>query len=474
MMYMQSQSEKNLSQVEKVEAMLMQEVGHRGDELSCFRQDAERRLACIENNASSAQVALASAVAATTRSVEWILPDNARHSCGSQSWMSPRFSAGGESDLQLELQVVPKAAAVESLDLTKDKKDLLEGAAPLTFEARVNLWAGGGVHFAFQVSVSGSWGAVQEACFENWSPCSAGRSWKLDDRLGQDDCTLRVVVEFLTSTNTIESNQILLGSVAPRPRPMPHSLREDTRSAESPQELPDLADPRFGIIRVRRHIDNRCIDHVQSSMVRKVEWRLEQASGLKALFPRGECISSNTFNAAGMDGLQLVFYPLGCSSAPSGYCSFFVRCKDAVPRAWLHVGKHRVEALQEDLYPGWLGRVKFWHSEKFIDPETDSVTLALEVFEAPAEVLHVSSSNDPRRIARKVVENRSPSRPRNKSPKKKAALSVNDSTLSNAMQTNQWVTEAYLDAVRGNTRSVTPSIQASPVFSPSCASPQMA
>merc|ERR1719454_2549713 len=63
---------------------------------------------------------------------------------------------------------------------------------------------------------------------------------------------------------------------------------------------------------------------MQSRMTRRVEWRVEQASMLQRCFPEGECLCSSAFEAAGLQGLQLVFYPSGMDGAKEGHCSLFL------------------------------------------------------------------------------------------------------------------------------------------------------
>jgi len=80
-----------------------------------------------------------------------------------------------------------------------------------------------------------------------------------------------------------------------------------------------------------RHINNRLleqvrvqVEHMKSRMVRRVEWRVEQASILRQCFPPGESIRSQEFDAAGIEGMQLIFYPSGYTGAAEGYCSLFL------------------------------------------------------------------------------------------------------------------------------------------------------
>jgi len=507
-------------------------------EFERLSQDTERRLSLAESERVDIKEAVSAAASASTRSIQWVIPDVLRDLTGTcQSWFSPRFSAAGEAGLQLELQVralgienateIPRISSstdpigvggarrpepndtptAQKVLTTATEMDVLSGQKaqmvlkeadtdqkPLkpAYEAKLILWAGsssrqgeGATTLVFRLSLSGMSGPSQENRFDRWSPCPSGRTWRLDDRFMREDGSVRVVADFLAAIGALELHKEGLtltsspevspgGYRAPAPAwVQPLTLDFGERAPESPQHLPELAIQRAGTLCVHHQIDNRMDDRMRSCMVRRIEWRLEQGSTLKAQFPRGECIYSTCFSAAGMDGLQLIFYPMGCASAPSGYSSFFLHCPESMPRAWLHVGKHRIEALHEELQPGWVGRVKFWHCEKFADAETDLVYLAVEVQEAPSEVLQVHASNDPRRYMRKSlvggVDVRPPSqgRPSSRSSSKARRRPVppaTESTLVKGAQTTHWMTQAYVDSAQGinaNARVTTPRGQSS-------------
>lgn len=164
-----------------------------------------------------------------------------------------------------------------------------------------------------------------------------------------------------------------------------------------------------------------------------------------------------------------------------------------MPRALLHVGKHRLEALHEEQQPGWVGRIKFWHCEKYVDSDLDQVHLAVEIQEAPCEVLAVMSSNDPRRSGRRPskgfaggVEVRtnllpsvhppsSPSRPKSQQSKAKRrpAPPASDSTLARGTEHAHWMAQAYEHSAQGYARATptTPSGQSAQSMQPLTPSP---
>eukprot|EP00434_Breviolum_minutum_P014515 symbB.v1.2.012800.t1/scaffold884.1/size313170/12 len=130
-------------------------------------------------------------------------------------------------------------------------------------------------------------------------------------------------------------------------------------------------------LRYHRYLNHRLLDIIQdqvnlirSGMVRRIEWKLEKASQLRKCFPENECLCSTTFEAAGVDDLQLVFYPSGYVGAREGFCSFFLHCPaGSMIKCWLSVGKHRREAKCAFEKPG-------------IDPMDDTTLLVLEIDEA--------------------------------------------------------------------------------------------
>merc|ERR1719265_2313650 len=76
-----------------------------------------------------------------------------------------------------------------------------------------------------------------------------------------------------------------------------------------------------------RHINHRVfmqmrqeVERMQSRMVKRIEWNIEQASKHTDYFATREPIASPIVSAAGVEGMQLVFYPSGYTGATEGYC----------------------------------------------------------------------------------------------------------------------------------------------------------
>lgn len=64
---------------------------------------------------------------------------------------------------------------------------------------------------------------------------------------------------------------------------------------------------------------------LENRQVREVEWTISEYSSLLENCPKGQCIMSPTFSAAGIANMQLIFYPNGNKDASDGFCSISLR-----------------------------------------------------------------------------------------------------------------------------------------------------
>merc|ERR1719464_689855 len=111
---------------------------------------------------------------------------------------------------------------------------------------------------------------------------------------------------------------------------------------------------------------------MSSRMVRRIEWRLEQAAMLRKYFKDGESICSTPFDAAGLQSLQFVFYPCGYLGAKEGFCSLFLYCPcGSLLKCWLTVGKARRETRMSNEQQGFLGRTNFCRFDSCLDGTDD-------------------------------------------------------------------------------------------------------
>lgn len=137
---------------------------------------------------------------------------------------------------------------------------------------------------------------------------------------------------------------------------------------------------------------------IRNRSVRRVEWRLEGASRLLEMIRAGECVDSSIFSAAGVDKMQLHFYPRGCDisekvSANAQACSIFLSGPSRVTlRGTLFVGSHaRQFEHRYQLKGDRGGRERFCKLDSMLDAE-DSVTLAVEISEVESDLADKSSN----------------------------------------------------------------------------------
>jgi len=146
---------------------------------------------------------------------------------------------------------------------------------------------------------------------------------------------------------------------------------------------------------------------MNSRMVRKVEWRIECASLLRRCFPPNECLCSASFSAAGIEGMQFVFYPSGYKGSTEGYCSLFLYGPaGATLKCFLSAGPQRREASHSFDEPGAFGRTNFARYEGTIDEADDSILVQLEIEDAQqdwaANVKHPAPQTGDRRTQQQM------------------------------------------------------------------------
>eukprot|EP00928_Gymnodinium_smaydae_P019542 TRINITY_DN17503_c0_g1_i1.p1 TRINITY_DN17503_c0_g1~~TRINITY_DN17503_c0_g1_i1.p1 ORF type:complete len:812 (+),score=194.07 TRINITY_DN17503_c0_g1_i1:196-2631(+) len=301
--------------------------------------------------------------------------------------LSPKFNAGGICGLQLEIRhhrLEPQSA---------EANELRPG------DCTVLLWVPAKVQLTFKLSL-GSESSLLTNDFDGEKPCGVSGlcifAEQVDPQRGSVVASLEIH----------EANA--------------HAETADVVPAEGLDSQVTRASPSNGAVICRRHLNNRLPELIQqhirsmseqvsrqmsaikSKAVRRVQWRLEQAFRLREAFAQGRPVCSTAFQAAGINGLQLVFYPSGCEGAKEGFCSFFLSCPAGCTlKCWLWAGRWRKEARAEpNDRVSALGRANFCRFESCVDPVDESVELALEIEEAqqahhaapPTSIQQVSQS----------------------------------------------------------------------------------
>lgn len=354
-----------------------------------LRDDLERRLLHLENGTQQLGHIVSEVANIPTRRAEWIIqdvqkrlrPPSATSSHRYRSLFSPTFEAAGARNLQLEIRLFKPE------DTEQATEDAGHGDVALC------VWANPGLELVFKLDLGSS--SVQfHHTFEDQTPCVTNRLCFIGEQINQADGSLRVGIDVLEAIRTVDT------SLQQQQQQQQHCKKADVDidamgEATNGTTNSHCRRPVFdSAIVLHRYVNHRTLDLVQdqvqlmrSRMVRRIEWRIEQASILPRCFPIGESICSSTFEAAGVDGLQLVFYPSGYSGAREGFCSFFLRCPTGAHlRCCLWAGKQRREARHEFEQSGFFGRTNFCRFDSSVDITDDTVPLALEIEEAQQNV----------------------------------------------------------------------------------------
>lgn len=312
-----------------------------------------------------------------TRKMEWIIreassrlrPPGPDDEETFKSWKSPVFDAAGASNLRLELRSYRKTEP------------------PTEDEHRGNiavlLHAPGGTNIACRLTVG--------PCTETFEHQFWGKTDSVSSR------RLCFFEEHLSSTNTLTIGCEVL-----------ECIYEFNKKLEPPPEdaLPEGVEPEPWLessFRVQRHINNRVLEMVKTQLdfqktrlTRRIEWRLEEASQMRTCFPRGAPMKSKEFDAAGITGMSLLFYPNGYDNSSDGYCSLFLSApQGATLRCILQVACEKKELNHTFDKGGLLGKANFTRFEYVVDREQDVVMVSLEILEAHFDLLAKTSHPPP-------------------------------------------------------------------------------
>lgn len=298
------------------------------------------------------------------------------------SWFSPLFDAGGCHGLQLELQVF------------RNIDPPIEGQE--AGDCAVYLWATKGSNLVYKLGVGTRWQLLEKR-FNGRVPYGTTRLCFFTDQIKREDDTLHVSCEILEVLRELEAP---LQPAAPYPPDWRKALEEQgkpapevDRALASFRQDPGLPLALEGQLFYSMHINNRLYDQVREQvdsmrcrLVKSVEWKIDQASWLPQCFPPGEALCSAAFGAAGIEGLQLVFYPSGYCGATEGFCSLFLSAPaGAFVKCVLYAGKERRDANHIFERPGAFGRTNFCQFDSCV--ENGSILIRLEVLEAHQDVV---------------------------------------------------------------------------------------
>lgn len=360
-------------QRQETEATVLAQGIQTREGLEHLRALTERQLIDLDSRTVDLENVVAEVENLPTRRVEWqirdvtsklFLPSDSISGFGRprhDSWLSPRFEAAGAHNLRMELRHLrPNHSFTDGADEPSDG------------DTALCLWADAGLFLVCKLYI-GAVSVQLQHTFDGQTPYSTRALCFLREQISRADDSLTVGLDILEAVRTVEQ----------RRRP----------AALEAADAAGRFQPESSIVS-HRYLNHRTLDLVQnqvelmrSRMVRRIEWRLERASLLRRCFPEGESVCSTTFEAAGVEGLQLVFYPSGYQGVREGFCSFFLHCPaGSMLKCWLSAGKQRREARLTFERPGFFGRTNFCRFESCIDTADDTVLLVLEIDEAAQSV----------------------------------------------------------------------------------------
>eukprot|EP00415_Alexandrium_ostenfeldii_P001298 UN1298 len=122
--------------------------------------------------------------------------------------------------------------------------------------------------------------------------------------------------------------------------------------------------------------------------MRRVEWTISGFSAKEGELSKGQSLWSPKFNAAGMEALQLEFFPKGREKTThEGFCSLFLWCPSGARIKYqLWVGSF-LRAPDEDEYTGRIGHghSNFCPISPEIDRTNDSIKVGVDFLEVSRE-----------------------------------------------------------------------------------------
>jgi len=321
-----------------------------------------------------------------TRRVEWTIknagtlcrPPGAESGKAFSSWFSPKFHAAGGEDFQLELRVYPELPPTTADGEPTDA--IVSGGPAGVGDCAVFLWASKGNSTAVRLFV-GDRSAIVEKDYEERVAHGTKRMGFVADHVRVEDDSLVVGGEFLEAIRKVEA-------ILPK------------RDAKLYGEKPCL--PMSGNLLYQYHFNHRTlpiirkeIERMQARLVRRVEWMVEQASSLPARFGPVEPICSAVFAAAGVEGMQLLFYPSGYSGATEAFCSLFLYCPAGVTMKFrLSIGNQVRDCSNTFDFGGAYGRTNYCRFDILPDPQDDTIKIVFEIEDVTQDVHAKIGSND--------------------------------------------------------------------------------
>eukprot|EP00928_Gymnodinium_smaydae_P098439 TRINITY_DN9152_c0_g2_i5.p1 TRINITY_DN9152_c0_g2~~TRINITY_DN9152_c0_g2_i5.p1 ORF type:complete len:812 (+),score=170.00 TRINITY_DN9152_c0_g2_i5:86-2521(+) len=360
------------------------------ERIESARTETNQELQTMDEEVVSIRRGLTAFEDIATRRVEWVIKmaplnlkplqvDPGRDRPPYAQYFSPRFDAAGSLGMQLELRI-------HGLDLACDDGN----------NCALALWAEGGIRMVFRLFV-GSTSELLDFRFPKRKSCVTRRlcCWEREVAANGE---LRVGVEVLECLQEVISIQGSKKVIA--------CNTEEDDEEDGNEDVAVIQPSKLECnLQIQRHLNHRVLeqvklqlDYVRSCLVRTVEWRIEGGSTLGKYFPRGHAMHSRPFGVAGVEKVQMIFYPDGYRDAAEGFCSFFIFALAGLTmKCWLQAGSERRELSCTWEKDGYHGCVNFCMLASCVNTADDSVLLSLYI-ENACQDMHVSMKHAPARV----------------------------------------------------------------------------
>jgi len=383
--------------------------GHTGEMMSAIDSEIKPRLATIDRTSWILDNMYTRTVTWQIRGFKYKLAKLLQQS--ERVLQSPPFSVCAQPEMVLDMLAAPEQESSVPLPIPP---------LPTAGSASIRLWAPPGYHLGFRLTLGAGSSAVTRrfehtfkageiidsqgrTSFQMKNLCQLDHIWNrkanavnvtlevLEMRYG-DNASLSpedeadsysALVEGLDPENEEDKDALLEAAVADSEKPHPDKI-VTSRSLTSDFLMQERIQSQLQVMR--------------NKTVRRVEWQLEGCSRLLEVLKAGEAVASPLFSAAGIDTMQIHFYPRGCeaSDKTSNHgqpCAIYVSGPYRTTlRGVLSVGSNSRQFEQRYQRRGDVGgRGKFCALESQVDLH-DKVTLALEIVEVESDLPDMSSS----------------------------------------------------------------------------------
>eukprot|EP00930_Biecheleria_cincta_P050085 TRINITY_DN35265_c0_g1_i1.p1 TRINITY_DN35265_c0_g1~~TRINITY_DN35265_c0_g1_i1.p1 ORF type:complete len:802 (-),score=175.18 TRINITY_DN35265_c0_g1_i1:112-2517(-) len=318
------------------------------------------------------------------------------------SFFSSKFHAAGNFGFQMELRLPAKSSQEGGSPSSRGGG----GGSDKDKECGLFLWCPKGLQLNLRFFAGDKWVTVDKGSHTE-GPIGVKRMGYLEDHIDTESNTVRVGVEILEAIKDFSEQ----AKVSP-------TLTMGVDGGEEPVPSPSDRQvrgvlPFEGTLSFHRHINHRVlpqvrkeVERMQNKFVRRVEWKIGEANQLDRIFPHGTPICSPLFNAAGVEGMQFIFYPMGYLDSTEGFCSIFLYCPAGTTfKCSIVAGSQKRDISNQWKEAGAFGRVNFCRLDNVVDADTNSALLCLEIDEVTMEVQKSANhtANDNRTKSKRQV-----------------------------------------------------------------------